>query len=116
MTHPFDAEKLDLKANIYDLITAMGVEIKPYKGLGYSFAEDGEINFILTADTKRNFQAGECNKMKWTPILPTKMGLKPDSEQGMSVRLIPFKMPYFDGTNFYKAEVYGKFTYKNDEA
>ena len=114
MTHPYDGEKLDLNANVYDLIVAAGVAIKPFKGLGYSFAEDGEINYILVADVKTNFQAGECNKMKWTPLLPTKMGLKPDSEQGMAVRLVPFKMPYFDATNFFKAEVYGKFTYKND--
>jgi len=114
MTHPYDGEKLDYKTNIYDQIVSMGVDIKPWKGLGYSFAEDGEINFLIAADITRNFQAVECNKLTWTPFVPTKNGLKPDYERGMDVRLLPFKMPYCDGSYFYKASAYGKFTYKND--
>lgn len=116
MTHPYDGEKLDLKTNIYDMITSLGVEIKTWKGLGYSFAEDGEINFILAANVKRNFKKGVCNGLKWTPFIPTKMGLKPDHERGMDARFIAMKMPYYDATNFFKADVYGKFTYKNDAA
>lgn len=115
-THPYDGERYLLNENIYDLITGMGVEIVPYVGLGYSFAEDGEINFILAANVKNNFKAGICKALTWSPWTPTKLGLKPDYERGMDVRYLNVRTPYYDGTNFFKASVYGKFTYKNDSA
>ena len=115
-TNIYNGEFWDNSRNVYQSIADMGVEIKPDPTLSSSFAEDGEIQFRLVAEIERNFKRGIVNKPKWTGWEPTDNSLTPGVHRGFSVRYVPFTMPYYDGTNYFKAMVKGKFTYKNDAA
>lgn len=112
--HPYDGEKLDLTKNIYTMFNEAGFQIFPLPGLSYSQAEDGEVYFIIVAQPERNFGKGIPNAPTWSKWTEVNPGLTPGAQKGFSVRYVPFTMPYFDGTNYFKAEVKGKFTYKND--
>jgi hypothetical protein len=114
--HPYDGEKVDFSKTIYDQIAAGG-EVLADPDLTYSTAEDGECYFRVVANPKRNFGKGIINKPTWTKWVETNPGsLTSGAQKGFKVRYVPFTMPYFDGTNYFKAEVYGKFTFKNDAA
>jgi len=112
--HPYDGEKVDFTTTIYAQLAA-DHEILADPDLTYSTAEDGECYFRIVADPKRNFGKGITNAPKWSKWVETNPGsLTPGAQKGFSVRYVPFTMPYWDGSYFYKAEVYGKFTFKND--
>jgi len=114
-THPYDGSQIDYKQSIGEMIRKLNIEIVPCEDFTSSFAEDGTIQFGFVADFPRNFKKGIVNKMKWDawkeiPDVNSKWVKK------MTSRLVPFTMPYYDGTNFYKAFFHGSFVYKNDAA
>lgn len=110
----YDGEKVKTESKVAPAIEAMGVNIIPDPGQTYSTAEDGECNFTLVGDVERNFKKGKIQAPTFTKWTETGSQLNPGVEKGLSARYVPFSMPYFDGTNFFKASVIGKFTFKND--
>lgn len=114
-THPYDGSQLVLSTNILKQIEELNINVLPCEDFTASFTEDGEIQFGFVADFDRNFKKGIVNQMTWNAWKEI-----PDTNskwiRTMTSRYVPFTMPYYDGSNFYKAFFHGKFVYKNDAA
>jgi len=113
----YDGEKLTTKTVAQDM-NDMGIEIVPNRQFTYALAEEaggseGKIQFGFTANFERNFKIAVANNMKWEADLEIP-GVNSKWVKKYNERLLPFTMPYYDGTNWYKAYFAGYFTYMND--
>lgn len=113
--HPYDGEKIVMTITIKQQMEAIGINLVPCRLFTASMVEDGVCYFGFVADFARNFKIGEANPMVWEadkeiPDINSKW------VKLMNSRLVPFSMPYTDGTNWFKAFFHGSFTYRNDAA
>lgn len=113
----YDGEKI-LATTVAQDMAASGIEIVPNRQFTYALAEEagggqGKIQFGFTSNFDRNFKIAVANPMKWEADLEIP-GVNTKWVKKYNERLLPFTMPYYDGTNWYKAFFAGYFTYMND--
>ena len=114
-TKQYDGEKVILAGpSVAEvMMNEFAIRTVPCEDFSASLTEDGVCQFGLVANFKRNFQKSVPSKMKWEawkeiPDVNSKWLKK------MSSRLMPFTMPYWNGTSYYKGFFHGSFVYKND--
>jgi len=113
-TSVYNGEFVDHNTKLSTLFEGMGIELVPDPAETYSTAEDGEVYYRFVADWGRNFLAGTIEKPTFTKWVEVGDPLNPGAEKGLKARYVPLTIPYFDGTNYFKSVVIGKFTFKND--
>jgi len=118
--YEYDGEKILYQGpTVAERIRALNIEIVPCESYTAGLVEDaagleGACYFNLIADFNRNFLLGMVTSMEWSEWYPTDTTPHPDYAKEMKTRLIPLTVPYFDGTNYFKATFTGYFYYMDD--